>query len=424
MVTALQSAYHPSRRARWAEGQPISLLMARALENPDLISLAAGFVDNATLPAEPVKQAIEALMADPGEARAALQYGTTPGDPELREILLERARRADGLDHCPPIEQIVVTAGSNQLLQLVSESLLDPGDIVLCTAPSYFVYLGMLAGIGARAIGVARDDSGMIPEALSETLERLEAAGELDRVKAVYLVPYFDNPGGVTMPIERRAAVVEMAKRWSQHGRIHVISDEAYRQLRYDGDDVPSTRACDSEGDTVVVTDTFSKSFSPGIRVGWGILPPHLVGPVNDQKGNADFGSPHFNQRLMAKVLALGLFEPHVEHVRNEYRKKLKAMLDAADRYLGPLGDVEWFSPSGGLYLWVRLPELMDAGMDGRLFETALRKGVLYVPGQYCYASEGEPVMRNTIRLSFGVQSCEKIREGVEKLSRAIADAR
>jgi len=417
----MSAEFHPSDRARWAEGQPISQLMARALENPDLISLAAGFVDNDTLPAEPVKQALAELLSDPNAARAALQYGTTSGYPQLREMLLEKARQADGMERSPPVEQIVVTAGSNQLLHLISESLLNPGDIVLCASPSYFVYLGLLAGLSVRAIGVGSDDAGMIPEALVATLERLDASDELDRVKAIYLVPYFDNPGGVTMPLERRASVVEVAKRWSRRGRIHVISDEAYRQLRYSGDDIPSTRVCDEEGDTVIVADTFSKSFSPGIRVGWGILPPHLVGPVNDQKGNVDFGSPNFNQHLMAKVLESGLFEPHVERIRSEYRKKLTAMVDAAREHLVSLEGVRWLQPTGGLYIWARLPEHIETGMSGSLFDVAVREGILYVPGEYCHPMEGEAVCRNAMRLSFGVQSCEKIREGVKKLSRAIA---
>lgn len=418
------ASYKPSDRARWAVGQPISELMSRALENPDLISLAAGFVDNETLPDEPVRQVMAELFAEPAAARSALQYGTTAGNPTLRQMLLDEIARSDQPARLPALDQLVVTAGSNQLLNLVSESLLNPGDIVLCASPTYFVYMGALAGLGARAWGVASDDQGMIPEALIESLERIQAVGELDRVKAIYVVPYFDNPGGITMPLERRAAVVEIAKRWSLRNKLHVISDEAYRQLRYSGEDVPSTLACDEEGDTVIVAGTFSKSFSPGIRVGWGVLPRHLVVPALDQKGNVDFGSPNFNQQLMAKILAQGLFAPHVENLRTAYRRKLTAMLEAADEFLGPLEGTEWFRPSGGLYVWLRLPQGLDAGLDSRLFAAAMRQGVLYVPGEYCYPAEGAETRRNTLRLSFGVQSCAKIREGVEMLSQAIAEVR
>ena len=415
------AGYRPSQRARWAGGQPISHLMAYALENPDLISLAAGFVDPDTLPAAVTREAWDALFQDPRVARSALQYGTTPGHPPLRELLLQRTQKLDPPGPPTSADQIVVTAGSNQLLHLVSESLLDPGDVVLCAAPTYFVYLGLLAGLGARAVGVASDADGLIPEALEETLSRYETQGELPRVKAIYLVPYFDNPAGTTMPRQRRAAVVDIAKRWSQQNQIHVISDEAYRELRYEGEDLPSPRVWDEDADTVIVAGTFSKSFSPGIRVGWGILPRHLIGPVNDQKGNVDFGSPNLNQQLMAKVLELGLLEPHLKQIRARYAEKLAATLEAADAHLGPLPGVEWIKPQGGLYVWVRLPEGMDAGLHRPLFDAAVREGVLYVPGEYCYPGAGEPVCRHTLRLSFGVQSCAKIQEGVEQLARAIA---
>ncbi len=413
--------FRASRRARAAAGQPISQLMARALENPTLISLAAGFVDGTTLPDDPVRRAMTTLLQDSQAAAAALQYGSTVGYPVLRQMLLDRMRQADGQD--PPInlEQIVITAGSNQLLSLVSESLLEPGDIVLCASPTYLVYMGLLWGLEARAFGVASDALGMIPEALDDQLRRIEAAGELQRVKAIYLVPYFDNPAGATMPMDRRLAVVEMAKRWSRYHPIHVISDEAYRELRYEGEDIPSPWICDDSGDTVIVAGTFSKSFSPGIRVGWGVLPRHLIQPVCDLKGNVDFGSPNFAQHLMACVLRLGLYEPHVAGLRESYHCKLMAMLDAADEFFSPLDGVQWERPGGGLYVWLELPDTVDAGLDGPLFERSIREGVLYVPGQYCYPQEGESPRNNRIRLSFGVQSCEKIREGVEKLAQAIA---
>lgn len=410
-----------SQRSRWAEGQPISHLMSQALANPDLISLAAGFVDQQTLPAAPTKQAFDAVFADESEARAALQYGTTPGFPPLRQALLDHIVEQDGLStDALSIDQVVVTAGSNQLLHLVGECLLDVGDIVLCASPTYLVFLGALSNIGARSVGVAVDEQGMVPEALEEELGRLRSLGELHKVKAIYLVPYFDNPRGTTMPLERRAAIVEIAKRWSQQSKIHVIADAAYRALRYTGDDIPSTLTCDEEGDTVIVAGTFSKSYSPGIRVGWGLLPSHLVDAVCNQKGNIDFGSPNFSQHLMAKVLELGLIEPHIASIRESYGAKMRAMLSAAETHLSRLAGVHWIEPAGGLYVWAEVPEHVDAGPEGPLFEAAIAEGVLYVPGQYCYPVEGVPVRRNTMRLSFGVQSCEGIEQGIAALARAI----
>jgi 2-aminoadipate transaminase len=317
----------------------------------------------------------------------------------------------------------VVTAGSNQLLHLVSDSLCDPGDIVLCAAPTYLVYLGTLQNSGARAIGVACDAEGIVPEALEERLRQLQAAGLLPRVKAIYGVSYFDNPRGVTMSAARRGEIVELARRWSVHGTLYVIEDAAYRQLRYGCADVPSMHRFDEGGEQIVLAGTFSKNYSPGIRVGWGILPSRLVAPVCNQKGNIDFGSPNFSQHLMAEVLQRGLFQLHVARIRAAYRQKRDALVEAARRLLAPLREVRWIEPEGGLYVWLELPESIDTGPSGNLLDRALAEGVLYVPGEYCYPGEGEPMRRSTMRLSFGVQSCEKIQLGIEALARAIRSA-
>lgn len=413
-----------SNRAAWAAGQPISALMSQALARPELISLAAGFVDQTTLPGEHVQTAIERLLASPESARAALQYGTTPGVPGLRDVILQRLLAQDGgndVAKAPTIEQVVVTAGSNQFIHLVLESLLDPGDIVLCAAPTYLVFLGIVSQLGARAIGVPTDADGMIPAALHEALEQLDRQGEKNRVKAIYLVPYADNPSGITMPLQRSAEIMEISRQWSGNQLpIQLIVDLAYRDLRYSGDEIPSLRTLDERGDQVILAGTFSKSFSPGIRVGWGLLPTHLVDPVCDQKGNIDFGSPNFNQYLMLSVLEQGLLDSHLETICRQYQVKLSAMLAASDRWFTDLEDVTWCSPTGGLYIWMKVPEPIDTGPQGALFEAAAQEGVLYVAGEYCYATEGEPIHRNTMRLSFGVQPPDKIEQGMESLSRAL----
>jgi 2-aminoadipate transaminase len=401
--------------------------MHLALAQPQLISLAAGFVDQGSLPAEATAAALEGVLADPVLARVALQYGPTPGYPPLRQHLLEMLRTADrqpDSERGLSIEQVLLTAGSNQMLNLVSEVLLNPGEIVLCGAPCYFVYLGVLANLGAQPIGVAVDSEGMIPAALEARWRQLQQAGETARVKAIYLNNDFENPSSATLSLPRRHEIVELARRWSHElGRpLYVIEDAAYRELRYDGEDLPSLRALDPDGATVITTGTFSKSFSPGIRVGWGILPPSLVKPVCELKGNLDFGSPHFSQALMAKVLELGLFRPHVEKLRTVYRQKLQAMLAALDEFMRPIAGAAWDVPHGGLYVWLRLPEGLDAGQQGPLLARAMERGVLYVPGRLCYAAAGEPPRDNTIRLSFGVQSPANIRRGIELLAHAIQD--
>ncbi len=411
-----------SQRAQRSGPQPISELMRLALARPELISLAAGFVDQESLPVTEIQQAMQAVLADIPRARAALQYGTNAGYAPLREAVLARFLAADSRQagQAPSVEQVILTPGSNQLLHLVGEALLDPGDYVLCAAPTYFVFLGMLESLGARSVGVAADEQGMIPEALEEALERRQQAGDLARVKAIYLTSYFENPSTATLSLARRGQVVEIARRWSRHAPIYVIDDAAYRELRYAGADLPSLRSFDADGDTVIVAETFSKSFSPGVRVGWGILPPDLVEPVTSLKANIDFGSPHLNQHLMAAVLERGLFEPHVAELRVHYRAKLEAMLRAMDDFLADIPGVRWRRPSGGLYVWLELPPGMDAGPAGSLMQHAMDEGMLYVPGQYCYAGEGEPRRKDRIRLSFGVQTAENIRRDIQALARAI----
>ncbi len=416
----LRGASRLSARARRAEGETIvSVLMAKTLAHPELVSLAAGFVDTIGLPVDTTMAAASAVLSHGERGRAALQYGTTAGFLPLRQFILDRLLAADGQTAGGTglsVEQVVITAGSNQLLHHLGEVLLDPGDIVLCAAPSYFVFLGMIESLGGITVGVEADEHGIVPEALEETLAELSRAGRSARVKAIYVTSYFDNPAGVSVAKERRPVLLEIAKRYE----VYLIEDVAYRELRYQGEDLPSLRCFDGDGDTVIQAGTFSKSFSPGIRIGWGILPRTLVAPVLTQKGHLDFGSANLNQMLMAEVFAQGQFDPHLERLRRCYREKMAVAVDAVDEFLGPLEGVEYDRPDGGLYVWLRLPAAIDTGLSGPLFDRAVREGVLYVPGQACYPRAGVAAAKNTIRLSFGMQSCESIRMGIEALGRAI----
>jgi len=397
--------------------------MGQALANPRLISLAAGFVDTMTLPHEATQQAFAALEADPAAMRQALQYGTTLGCAALRADIRDRLLTEDRLPaDCVDTDQFVLTAGSNQLLQLVGEALLDPGDIVLCAAPTYFVFLGMLQNFGARAIGVAVDEQGMQPAALRDTLSQLTAQGLLRRVKAIYLVSYCDNPRGVTLPSQRRQEIADISKGVRSDPPIYLIDDLAYRPLDLTPSPPPSLLAFDAAAERTIVAGTFSKSFSPGLRVGWGLLPKTLLPIVANLKGNIDFGSPHLNQHLMHRALRLGLFDAQVERLRVTYRIKRDVTLQALTRSLGHLPGVRWLTPSGGLYVWLELPTQIAAGGDSRLFQRAVQRGVLYVPGEVCYPDEGVPRQQNTIRLSFGVPSPQIIEEGIMLLGQALTD--
>ena len=415
-----------SQRALWAKDQAISFLMQQAVENRDVISLAAGLVDESSLPVSECRQTFDGLFADAARARLALQYGTTAGADALREQLrLHLARQ----EHCS-VDQLgvdasrfVLTTGSQQLLALIADALFDPGDICLVAAPTYFVFLGVLNGVGARTIAIDTDEHGMRTDALDAELARLKAAGDLPRVKLIYLVSYYENPSGVSLATDRRREVVEIARRWSECHRLYVLEDAAYRELRYDGDERPSLWGCDAARDTVILAQTFSKSFSPGVRVGYGVLPKELIGPVCDLKGNTDFGSANLNQHLLAGVLASNRYVSHVDEVRASYRHKRDAMLQALEREFHGLPGVSWLRPEGGLYVWLSLPTEIDCGFDSRMFQLAAKSHrVMYVPGELSYPTGSPHQVRNQMRLSFGFQDATGIAAGIKRLAAAVRE--
>ncbi len=410
-----------SRRALQATGQPIGKLMTQALQFPHLISLAAGFVDNATLPCATVAQTLATLSHDEVRLRKSLQYGATLGMRELSDAIVEW-NYSPWPDHQVTVERTLLGAGSNQLLHLLSETILDPGDFVIAAAPTYFVYLGTLRSMGARTLGVRADREGMCMVNLREQLERLEKSGDASRLKAIYCVTDFDNPGSSTLSLARRHELHEIVEYWRRrHGPLLLISDNAYQHLRYDGAALPPLLSLSkSAADFVVDLGTFSKVFSPGIRVGWGVFPQQLIEPLLDIKSNIDFGSPHFSQAVVHEALVSGAMEKHLPTILDGYRAKRDAMGEALQEHLGDTPGVRWNKPEGGMYFWLLLPEHIDTSDNGELWRLATEHGVLYVPGNYCYPSEGQPMERNTMRLSFGVQSPDSIRAGIGRLAEAI----
>ncbi|MEX0704521.1 MAG: PLP-dependent aminotransferase family protein [Planctomycetales bacterium] len=413
-----------STRRDWAARQVIGYLMQQAVENPRCLSLAAGLVDEATLPVAETRQAFARLFAGEGRARTALQYGTTPGAESVRKVFLKNLARLEGravaeLGISP--DRLVLTTGSQQLLSIVGEVLIDPGDICIVGGPTYFVFLGTLHGLGAEIVSIPTDEHGLRMDLLDEALARIDDEGRLDRVKLIYLVDYYANPSGMSLSEERRREVVEIAHRWSRGHRIFILEDAAYRELRYDGPALPSVWSFDEEKETVILAQTFSKSFAPGLRTGFGVVPESLLKPVCDRKSNEDFGSSNFNQNLIAAVIEQGLYEPHVEMVCDAYRAKRDAMVAAAERYFADIPGASWLVPDGGLYVWMSLPESLDTSFEGPLFARATRiDQVMYVPGDLCFGGPPAERPRHHMRLSFGVQSPEGIDEGMRRLASAV----
>lgn len=416
-----------SQRAQRTGDQPISYFMQQAVENPNIISLAAGLVDAASLPASEVAEAVASLLCRPETARAALQYGTTPGYAPLRQKLLERTLQLDGVrpdEVALTADDVVITTGSQQLLYLLGELLLDPGDLVITEAPSYFVFQGTLASLGAQTLSVPMDDDGMDVDALERLLLRLERTGELERLRLIYVVDYFQNPSGLTLSLPRRQRLVELARRFSHHRRLLILEDAAYRELRYAGPDLPTIKSFDEDNSHVILAMTFSKPCAPGLKTGYGLLPRDLVAPLLRLKGNHDFGSNNFTQHLLDRLLATGAYDRHLQELCQAYRHKRDVLLSALQDAFADWPEVRWTHPDGGLYVWLTFPAGLETGPDSPLMKAALREGVLYVPGQFCYVgSEEAPAPRTGARLSFGVASPEQIREAIRRLARAAAEA-
>ncbi len=436
-----------SDRARRTTAQPIGYLITTALANPKLISLAAGLVDYATLPGPDVKQLADELLGSDATARTALQYGATEGLAELRHLLLDHLATLDGLasgddlDASP--DDIVVTTGSQQLLFVLTDILVNPGDIVITEWPSYFVYTNLLTAFGAEVRCIDTDEHGARPESLEALLSELAREGRIGRVKIVYLCDYHQNPTGLTLAEARRPQILDVVKRYSMPHRILLIEDAAYRELSYTppvaagekrgegpgmfnaehpGPSSPrSIKFFDEDNRYVALLQTFSKPFAPGLKTGYGLLPRDLVDPVLLQKGSHDFGSTNFSQHLLAAALKQGVYQRHVARLRHAYAAKRDAMLEALDEHLAPVSGASWTRPAGGLYVWLTLPAGVDTSQDAPLFSRAIAEGVLYVPGDFCHPSDPtRTVPRNTIRLSFGVPTIEQIHEGIARLARAL----
>lgn len=412
-----------SERACRTEEPPISWLLKKPLENPEIISLAVGFVDQESLPRKEIIKLLDEILREPNVGLQALQYGKTGGLLDLQSKTLELFLEGNS-DAGRPIcrltpEDVVITNGSQQMLYLVTNALVDPGDIVLVEDPTYFIYMGVLNEAGAQPVGVAVDENGMIPESLEEKLKFLEKKGLADRVKLIYLMVYYANPTGISLSPDRRGELLDVLDRFeSKHHPIYMIEDIAYRDLRIDGPLYRPVKEIEPENRRVVTIGTFSKAFSPGLRLGYGILPPEIRVPVLRFKGNQDFGSTNLNQHLMAHAVDRGVYGNHVAVLRETYRKKRDLFLDALSEFFP--ADAEYNRPTGGFYVWVRLPGI-DTGIDAPLFREALRQNVLYVPGEYCYCRESGVVKDCCcMRLCYGLPNVETLREGARRLGDAV----
>lgn len=423
-----------SRKAELTAEPAITRLIELTLHRKDLISFAPGLVDEDTLPGPDTFRACEAVLGEESRWRRALQYGTTSGLPALRHWLADYLRYLDrqaGIDREYDPERIVIGTGSQQILYLLTQVLVDPGDIVITTAPDYFVYVATLESAGATMWGVPLDEHGIVPDALEALFKHLEREGALDRVRLLYAVSYFHNPTGVTLARERRQQVLSIVRRWSRHHRIVIIEDAAYRELADNPVALPpSLTALDETDRYVALCQTFSKPYAPGLKCGYAYLPEDLVEPVVREKTNHDFGSSNLIQHVVLELATSGALERQVRRLREHYAKKRRVLIEALEAARDRLGlPLRWTEPEGGLYIWLILPDDVPTQADGPLFQRALDRGVLYVPGEYCFLGIrtldrstplGSP--SNTMRLAYGHCPLDRIEEGINRLCDALAD--
>ena len=405
--------------------QPISFLIAEALRNPRLINLAAGLVDPLTLPVEDCDAITRRLFSDVARGRCALQYDTTVGLAPLRQALLAHVEHLEGLSGREmglTENDFVVTTGSQQALYLIGDALLDQGDIVIADNPSYFVYMGALDSLGAKVLTVPTDQDGMVVDEVEHLLARLEREGRLDRVKLVYCTSYFQNPTGLTLSPERRPRLLEIVKRFSKRHRILILEDAAYRELRYDGEAYRSVKSYDPLNRFTIISHTFSKPFAPGLKLGYTAMPPDLLHAVLQQKGNHDFGSANLTQHIALESLRDGSYHRHVQLLRDEYKIKRDMMFAVLEEYMPPVPGLSWTEPNGGLYVWLSLPAGFDTSRGAAMVAECVERGVMYVPGAYCFQPNEHTgrLPTNHLRLSFGQVAPDQIEPGIERLAAVI----
>lgn len=388
-----------AERTHGMKASEIRALFAVA-NRPEVVSLAGGMPNLAGLPLDVVAEVTARLLSERGTV--ALQYGSGQGEVSLREhittVMAEEAITAHPDD-------VVVTTGSQQALDLVTRIFVDPGDVVVAEAPSYVGALGVFRAYQADVVHVPMDDDGLVPEALEATLASLQAQGR--RVKLLYTVPNFHNPGGTTLSLERRPRIVEIARRYG----VLVLEDNPYGLLGFDGDTLPALHSYDPTG--VVYLGSFSKTFAPGYRVGWALAPHAIRERLVLASESAILCPSMMSQLSVASYLGTCDWRGQVKDFRQVYRERRDATLDALAEFLP---DARWTTPTGGFYTWLTLPDGLDAQA---MLPRAVTELVAYVPGTAFYADGSG---HRHIRLSYCYPTPERITEGVRRLANVVND--
>ena len=370
-------------------------------ERDDVISLAGGLPDTSTFPADSYASVMSTVAAN--SCSRALQYGPTEGLAVVKRCIAE-VMRAEAME--ADEDEMLVTTGGQQVIDLVCKTLVDPGDVVVCEAPTYPGAVPTFSTYQATVVQVTMDRDGMRTDELEATLDGLERSGQ--RPKFIYSVPNFHNPAGVTLSLERRHEVVRIAT----ERELLVLEDNPYGLLRYEGTPLPTLRSLDEE--FIIYAGTFSKILSPGVRLGWACAPAPVLAKMNLGKQAADLCSSSISQYFVSAYFESGPWEEYVRSVNEIYRRRRDVMLDALAEHFPR--EAEWTHPEGGLFIWATLPDYIDTT---DLLARGLEEHVAFVPGRAAYVDgRGGSAMR----LNFSGVGEDDIREGIRRLGEVVRE--
>jgi 2-aminoadipate transaminase len=368
-------------------------------QKPGIISLAGGLPNPQTFPLEDIKKIVNDVL---NSNNNGLQYGLTEGDPELRQYIAKMMAKY-GIE-CTP-DDILITNGSQQGLDLVSKILIDPGDIVLVEAPSYLGALSAFRSYLCKFVDVPSDNEGIRTDLLIETLETLKEDGK--KPKLLYLVPNFQNPTGITTSEKRRKEIIKIANDYD----FIVIEDNPYGELRYEGQHLKAIKSYDTDG-RVIYLGTFSKILAPGFRIAWAVGNGELIKKMVIAKQAVDLHTNTFGQRI-ATLYCQNYLDKHLVKILNFYKVKREVMLSSLDEFMPK--ECTWTRPEGGMFNWVELPEYVDTK---EMFTDAINSNVAYVIGSAFYIED--TLGRNTMRLNFSFPKDEELNLGIKRLSEVI----
>ena len=369
-----------------------------AISRPNVIGLSGGSPDISSLPLDEVAECTKRVVTENG--LKSLQYGGSDGRIETRTMVADMLAEDD--IHVDP-DEIIITGGSQQALDFMGRVFINPGDKIIVEGPSYLGALQAFSAYQPDVEVVPMDGEGMRMDALEETLKRLGPRG----AKFIYTIPNFQNPAGVTMTLERRKRLLELAREY----HIQVIEDDPYGRLRFEGEHIPPLKSMDPN---VIYLGTTSKIFAPGLRLAWCVAPKPVIAKINLCEQGASLCCSAFNQILAEQYFGRTDWKGTLEKSKAIYRSRRDAMISALEEFFPP--EATWTHPQGGLFVYVTLPPYFDTE---QMMSAALENGVAYVPGSNCFPN-GEG--KSSMRLAFSYEPEEKIREGVRRLSEVIAD--